>query len=64
MTGEMPFSSFEWDIPERFNFAVDVVDHWAENGNPSALIWENEKGDTRRFTYGEISTLSKRAGEL
>jgi acyl-coenzyme A synthetase/AMP-(fatty) acid ligase len=60
MTGEMPFSSFEWDIPERFNFAVDVVDHWAENGNPPALIWENEKGDTRRFTYSEISTLSKR----
>jgi len=59
MTG-LPFAGFEWDTPSRFNFAVDVVDYWAENGNSLALIWENDKGDERRFTYGEISTLSKR----
>jgi len=60
MTFKNLFSDFEWDIPKHFNFAVDVVDHWAKNGNNLALIWESEKGDTRRFTYGEISTLSKR----
>ncbi len=60
MTLQNLFSDFEWQIPEHFNFAVDVVDHWAENGNDLALLWENEQGDTRRFTYGEISTLSKR----
>ena len=44
---ERPFSDFVWDIPDRFNFAVDVVDHWAAQGDPLCLIWENAAGEAR-----------------
>ena len=60
MTMQMPFSDFEWNVPERFNFAVDVVDYWAKNGDQLALVWENTAGESRAFTYGDISRLSKR----
>ena len=39
------------NIPERFNFAYDVVDRMAagEPGRP-ALLWTDETGAERRFT--------------
>jgi len=51
---------FDWAIPETFNFATDVVDRWAAEGDPLALIWENAAGDSRRFHFSDISRLSKR----
>lgn len=57
-----PFADFRWDIPERFNFAVDVVDHWAGLNDNLALIWENAAGEHREYTYGDISRLTKRLG--
>ena len=51
---------FAWRIPRHFNFAVDVVDHWAGKGDLPCLIWEDETGNTRRYTYPEMSRLTKR----
>lgn len=49
-------------IPDAFNFAVDVVDDWAK-GRPDgvALIWCNDRGSERVFTYADMSELTKRA---
>lgn len=49
-------------IPETFNFAADVVDAW----DPAklALVWCDEAGDERRFTFGDISERSRRVGSL
>ncbi|MCB9871577.1 MAG: AMP-binding protein [Ectothiorhodospiraceae bacterium] len=56
---------FDWDLPERFNFAADVVDLWARDANRLALVWCNAAGEERRFTYAEMSTLAARfAGVL
>lgn len=55
-----PFSDFVWDIPDRFNFAVDVVDHWAENGDALCLIWENADGEERAYRYSDMSRATKR----
>ena len=44
------YGAFSWQIPETFNFAVDVVDYWADKGAGLALIWENEAGDHKRRT--------------
>ena len=60
MTQQEPFADFQWNTPTHFNFAVDVVDHWAEQGDRLALVWQGKTGDVRQFTFGEISTLSKR----
>ena len=37
--------NFEVIIPERFNFAYDVVDEWARLApNKPALLWTDENG--------------------
>jgi acyl-coenzyme A synthetase/AMP-(fatty) acid ligase len=52
---------FAWEIPETFNFGGDVVDVWAhERPHHPALIWCDEAGAERRFTYAEMSALTNR----
>lgn len=48
-------------VPEQFNFAYDVVDEWARIApDKKALLWTNDKGDCREFTFGEIKNFSDR----
>ena len=54
--------NYELIVPERFNFARDVVDAWAEaDERKRALVWLNDRGERREFTFKEISELSKKA---
>jgi acetyl-CoA synthetase len=54
--------NYRVEAPPSFNFAVDVVDAWAEaEGGKSALVWCNDQGDERRFSFGEVSLESARA---
>ena len=54
--------NFQIAVPEQFNFAVDVIDGWAaEKPDKPALVWCNDAGDERRFSFGDISRLSARA---
>ena len=55
---------FQWDVPDNFNFAVDVVDHWARDPDRLALIAVNEAGQERSFTYSDISQASIRLAGL
>lgn len=57
---EAACEGFEWQIPETFNYGGDVVDAWAEDPQRLALIWVNEAGEERRFTYAEIRDLTNR----
>ena len=51
--------NFRLEIPDNFNFAYDVVDCMAaENPSRPALLWTDEHGAERRFTFGDISSLS------
>lgn len=55
-------NNFQLILPERFNFAFDVVDRWAaEQPEKRALVYENDFGVTREFTFSEMSRLSNRA---
>ncbi len=48
-------------IPENFNFAFDIVDEYARLcPEKRALVWCNDKGEEKQFSFGEISRLSKR----
>lgn len=52
---------YEVCVPEHFNFAYDVVDAWAEkDADKRALLWTNEKGEERTFTFGEMKRFSDR----
>lgn len=52
--------TFTWSIPRTFNFAVDVVDHFAMNSGGPALVWANAEGAERRFSYSDMSRLTRR----
>jgi len=52
-------------VPERFNFATDVVDAWsAEQPDKLALLWCNEDGDEARLTFAQMKQQSDAAAAL
>ena len=58
------YAAFRWEVPSHFNFGGDVVDVWAKDSNRLALIWCDEQGRERRFTFAEISGFSNRFANL
>ncbi len=64
----MEFDSYEdfkanytVNVPENFNFGFDIVDAWAEQDkNKVALVWCNDHGEDKSFTFDEISRLSNK----
>jgi acetyl-CoA synthetase len=55
-------AEFKVEVPERFNFAFDVVDAVAaEEPERRALVWCDDRGGERVFTMGEIARESNRA---
>jgi acetyl-CoA synthetase len=53
--------NYELIVPEDFNFAYDVVDEWARiQPNKRALLWTNDQGASKTFTFGEIKEISDR----
>jgi acetyl-CoA synthetase len=53
---------FRIDVPERFNFAWDVVDVVADREpGRKALVWCDEAGAEAAFTFGQMAELSLRA---
>ncbi len=58
-------SAFEPIVPAGFNFAYDVVDKIAElEPNRRALVWCNDAGEEKFFTYGEMRDYSNKAANL
>lgn len=66
------FSSYEdfcanlrINVPENFNFAFDVFDEIAKKTpNKTALVWCNDCGEEKSFTFGELSELSRKAANM
>ena len=54
------YSSFQWEVPEYFNFAGDVIDRWAEDPEKLAMLWVDDAGNEVRRTFRELSLASKR----
>ena len=56
---------FQINLPERFNFAYDVVDRIAQQTpDKPALVWCDDKGDAARFSFAEIAERSTRAANF
>jgi len=50
---------FSIRIPDNFNFAYDIVDRFArEEPKREALVWCNDSGESRRFSFAEMAALS------
>ena len=55
-------ANYTVNIPENFNFGFDIVDGWAEeNGSHRALVWCDDDGNEKTFTFAEMSRLSNQA---
>ena len=53
------YGNFKINVPEDFNFGYDVVDEWARvEPDKRALVWCNDAGEERTFTFTDISRLS------
>ena len=51
-------------IPENFNFGFDVVDEYARlEPNKRALVWCNDKGQEREYSFKDISLLSNKLAD-
>ena len=56
---------FKIKIPDNFNFAYDVVDRYArEEPNKRALVWCDDSGEERVFTFADISEMSKKTANF
>ncbi|TAM56235.1 AMP-dependent synthetase [bacterium] len=55
---------FRWQIPEHYNIGVDVCDRQAAAGRTDALIYVDERGGVRRYSFEEIRRLSNRLANV
>lgn len=60
LAAELPVES-----PEYFNFGYDVIDRWAAiDRNKLAMIWANQHGEEKRYTFRDLAMLSNQAANL
>ncbi|MCL2389528.1 MAG: AMP-binding protein, partial [Elusimicrobia bacterium] len=57
--------NYKVNIPEGFNFAFDVLDVLAQKTpDKNALVWCNEAGEHRNFTFKDISVASAKTANF
>ena len=56
--------TFALELPATFNFGRDVVDAQAARHDKPALIWCNEAGDERRFSFSDMARASSQLANL
>jgi acetyl-CoA synthetase len=56
------YANYSYSMPNNFNFARDVLGEYANRApGQRALIWMDESGAEREFSFGEINALSLKA---
>jgi acyl-coenzyme A synthetase/AMP-(fatty) acid ligase len=53
--------NFHLEVPEYFNFAIDVMGNWASDPNKLAMFWLGEDGEEREITFAQFAERSSRA---
>jgi acetyl-CoA synthetase len=51
---------FRWQVPARFNMATACCDRHADGSNRLALIYVDEEGATKRTSFDELASMSRR----
>ena len=55
------YRTFKLDVPDRFNWAYEVFDRWAQDPSKLAMLWVSPEGQPRNVTYRELGERSRRA---
>jgi acyl-coenzyme A synthetase/AMP-(fatty) acid ligase len=53
--------NFHLDVPEYFNFAIDVIGKWASDPNKLAMLWVGQNGEEQHITFAQFAERSSRA---
>ena len=62
---EETYRTARLDVPEYFNFALDVVDRWADDHTKLALVSVDPSGQTaEHHTFWDLKVLSNRFANL
>lgn len=57
--------NYKVNVPEDFNFGFDIVDAWADQEpDKKALVWVNDHGEEKTFTFTDIKRLSNQAANF
>jgi benzoate-CoA ligase family protein len=58
------YKKWKWDIPKKYNIGYDCVDKHTETNkkNKVALYWENDKGDSEKYTFNDMKRLTNKFG--
>lgn len=59
------YNNFKLTVPENYNFAYDVVDEYARlEPTKRALVWCDDLGVERIFSFSDIKTISDKTANL
>jgi acetyl-CoA synthetase len=62
---EETYRTFSLEVPEYYNFGFDVIDRFAlEDRNRLAMIWVNQEGKEKTYTYRQLMNLSNSAANM
>jgi acetyl-CoA synthetase len=54
----------DWDPARRLNLAHEASDRWARDRGRVALVWVGARGESRTFTYVDLSRLAARVANV
>ncbi len=58
-------NNYKVNVPKNFNFGFDIVDAWAEQEpDKVALVWCNDNGEEKKFTFSDIKRMSNKAANF
>jgi len=58
------FAKFRLKVPEYFNFASYVVDHWADTADKQAMFFVDKNGNEFSYNFSDFKRLSNKAANL
>ena len=62
---EETYRTFSLEVPDYYNFGFDVIDRLAlEDRNRLAMIWVNQEGNEKTFTFRQMMNLSNSAANM
>lgn len=61
---EQEIRTFRLEVPERFNFARDVIGRWARDPDKLAMHWLGPAGEERKLTFRHFAERSDRFARL
>jgi acetyl-CoA synthetase len=54
------YGSWRWEVPARYNIAQACCGRWAADRSRFALYWEDESGETAKYTFWDIQREANR----